>query len=82
MNTDPSNLLTTIGPALVRIWGFDGTTQRWRVYDPMVPALSDLTSLVQGQGYWVKVTIPVTLIVGGYSYALQAGWNLIGWRGL
>jgi len=76
-----SGLLTGLGTNLVRIWGFDAATQGWRLYDPTAPALSDLTSLVRGHGYWVKITTAQTLIVSGHSYNLQAGWNLIGWLG-
>ncbi|MDP6782436.1 MAG: hypothetical protein QGG56_02530 [Dehalococcoidia bacterium] len=37
--------------------------------------------LVAGRGYWIHVTEDVTLVSGGGSYSLHAGWNLIGWLG-
>jgi hypothetical protein len=79
MTAVPSKALASLGSNLVRIWGFDAATQRWQLYDPLTPSLSDLTFLLRGHGYWINVTMAQTLIYGGYSYPLQPGWNLIGW---
>jgi len=73
-----ASALATISTKLVRIWGYSGGT--WYMYDPTDAAGSNLTSLTSGMGYWINVTEACTLIYGGYSYALSAGWNLIGWR--
>jgi hypothetical protein len=71
-------ILAGISGKLVRVWGYsDGT---WYMYDPADAAGSNLTTLTAGKGYWINVSEAVTLIYGGYSYALSAGWNLIGWR--
>jgi hypothetical protein len=67
-----------ISSQLVRIWGYSGGT--WSMYDPADAAGSNLVSLTSGSGYWLNVNAAVTLISGGYSYALSTGWNLIGWR--
>jgi len=45
------------------------------------PEASDLASLEKGKGYWIKVSEDCTLIYGGNTYNLKAGWNLIGWLG-
>jgi len=68
----------SISGKLVRVWGYyDG---EWQMYDPADPVGSDLMSLTPGRGYWIKVTEDCTLIFGGFSYDLKAGWNNIGWR--
>jgi hypothetical protein len=73
-----ASALAGIASKLVRVWGYsDGT---WSMYDPADAAGSNLTTLTAGKGYWINVSEAVTLIYGGYSYALSAGWNLIGWR--
>jgi hypothetical protein len=71
-------ILSGISSKVVRVWGYSGGT--WYMYDPADAAGSTLTTLTAGQGYWINVSEAVTLIYGGYSYALSAGWNLIGWR--
>jgi hypothetical protein len=67
-----------ISSQLVRVWGYSGGI--WYMYDPADAAGSDLATLTSGSGYWINVNAACTLIYGGYSYPLSAGWNLIGWR--
>jgi len=68
----------SIASQLVRVWGYsDGT---WHMYDPADAAGSDLATMMAGKGYWINVNAACTLVYGGYSYPLSAGWNLIGWR--
>jgi hypothetical protein len=57
------------------VWGYSNGT--WYLYDPADPAGSDLTTLTHGSGYWINVNADCTLIYGGFSKALTAGWNLI-----
>jgi hypothetical protein len=71
-------ILAGISGKVVRVWGYDAGT--WKMYDPADAAGSTLTTLTAGKGYWINASEAVTLIYGGYSYALSAGWNLIGWR--
>jgi hypothetical protein len=73
-----ASALSGIASKLVRVWGYSGGT--WYMYDPADAAGSNLTGLTAGNGYWINVSEAVTLIYSGYSYALSAGWNLIGWR--
>ncbi|MBT9166393.1 MAG: hypothetical protein DDT25_01078 [Chloroflexi bacterium] len=67
------------------VWSFDNVTKRWSqhlVADPgAVPAAVRLTTLEAHQPYWVYVTANTTLVFGGHSYSLTAGWNIIAWRG-
>jgi hypothetical protein len=70
--------MSSISAQLIRVWGYAAAT--WEMYDPADEPGSDLTGLVAGRGYWVKVTEDCTLIFGGSRYDLTADWNLIGWR--
>ena len=63
------------------VWTFDGATQSWKLYDVNAPAVSDLSTLARGQGYWMQCTEAATMVYGGNVYNLVAGWNLIGWLG-
>jgi hypothetical protein len=79
-----ADLAATLAPMssnLVRVWGFDATTQAFQLYDPAAPALSDLTALLQGRGYWMLVDRAQIVTLGSGTYTLSAGWNLIGWLG-
>jgi hypothetical protein len=71
-----ADALAGIADQLTIVWGYIGGD--WLFFDPMDPG-SDLETLASGQGYWVKVSEAVNLIVGGVSYSLALGWNNIGW---
>lgn len=80
--TTISSVLSPLGTNLVRVWGYNPTSQAFQLYDPAAPAIAnDLAALTKGQGYWIRVTSNQTLVVGVNSYNLVAGWNLIGWLG-
>lgn len=72
--------LAGIMDKLVIVWDYAGGD--WLFYDPSDVAGSDLAGLSSGVGYWLKVSEDCTLIYGGHSYSLTAGWNNIGWLGL
>ena len=36
--------LAPLGANLVRVWGFNAPTQKFQLYDPAAPRLSDLTA--------------------------------------
>jgi len=72
--------LAGIMDKLVIVWDYAGGD--WLFYDPSDVAGSDLAGLSSGVGYWLKVSEDCTLISGGHSYSLTAGWNNIGWLGL
>ncbi len=73
--------LAGIVPKCEAVWGFDASKQRWLLWKPDVPEISDLTKLEKGKGYWIKVKENCTLSYAGHSYTLYKGWNLIGWLG-
>ena len=75
----PAVVLAGIAGKYDRVWGFDGATETWKLYDPALPAISDLTILKRGKGYWIYAKEAVTLVYRGNSYPLWNGWNLIGW---
>jgi len=71
--TPVEQALATISHELVRVWGFcDG---EWKMYDPADPLGSNLSGLVRGRGYWVRVSADCTLIFRD----LTTGWNNVGW---
>jgi len=73
--------LNSIAGKYTKVWTFDGATQAWKLYDTAAPSVSDLSTLVAGQGYWIQATEASTIIYGGNTYPVYVGWTLIGWRG-
>jgi len=58
-----SDALTSIGGKFLFVWAFvDGT---WKVYDPILPGFSDLTSMEPNYGYWIYVTEDCAWTIGG-----------------
>jgi len=71
------------------VWAYDGETGYWSSYSPSVP--SDLTEMVDGDGYWISMTASATLTVSGTempedpfaplpAYPVVEGWNLVGFK--
>ncbi|GAG11607.1 unnamed protein product, partial [marine sediment metagenome] len=50
---------------LESVWAYDGETDTWSSYSPGAP--SDLTEMVEGRGYWIKVNTDVILTIYGDS---------------
>jgi len=65
--------LDCIRDKVIVVWGFDNG--EWYLYSPEDPIGSDLTGLVMGRAYWVKVSEDCTL----GTCNLKSGWNNIGW---
>jgi hypothetical protein len=80
-SADLAATLAPMGSNLLRVWGFNATTQTFQLYDPAASLLSDLAALVRGRGYWVLVDREQTVTLGSGTYTLSAGWNNIGWLG-
>ena len=70
------------------VWGYkDGA---WSRYLPAIPEFSELTDMVDGEGYWIKMTADDSLVVYGLElpgpgtlppvYDVYEGWNLIGFK--
>jgi hypothetical protein len=81
VSAHPAVALAPLGTNLVRVWGYAADTQTYRMHDPALVAISDLTELQRGQGYWIKINTATTITLGTGVYSLTAGWNLIGWLG-
>lgn len=81
VSAHPAIALAPLGNNLARVWGFDASTQGWHMYDPQLSAVSDLTELKRGLGYWIKINSATTVTLGTNVFSLAAGWNLIGWLG-
>ena len=72
------------------VWAYDATVG-WSRYIPGA-APDTLETMEDGKGYWVLMNAPATLTVEGFvmppppvvppTYAVVAGWNLIGFRSL
>ncbi|MGD0175229.1 MAG: hypothetical protein ABSC50_00185 [Candidatus Bathyarchaeia archaeon] len=69
------------------VWSYTGTPRTWQKFIP--PSTGTLTTIVDGNGYWIYMTAPDTLLVGGTvippgvappTYTLLAGWNLVGFK--
>jgi len=70
------------------VWGYKDDA--WSSYLPAVPEFSTLTDMVDGEGYWVKMTVADTETVSGVElpkppalppvYSVYEGWNLIGFK--
>jgi len=55
----------------------------WTHFNPdwVAFGLNTLDHLHEGRGYWVRVSEACTLAHADARYALDGGWNLIGWLG-
>ena len=60
-------------------WGFDARIQKFLLFDPAAPQVSDLALLEPGKGYWLNLKRNGLLSYQGKTTPLQQGWNLIGW---
>lgn len=81
----PAAVLSSIAGHYDAVCAFDPFDQAdpWKRYQPSWP-FSDLSSLTERQGFWVRMTSAATLVVdedppSTTSIPLAAGWNLIGY---
>jgi hypothetical protein len=75
---------------LESVWTYDAETKTWHSYAPGAPP--DLTTMVDGKGYFIKMKGYNVLIVQGTEqpappatprvYHVVPGWNLIGYKRL
>jgi len=75
---------------LESVWTYDAETGTWHSYSPGAPP--DLTTMVDGKGYFLKMKAYNVLIVQGTEqpappatprvYHVVPGWNLIGYKRL
>ena len=71
------------------VWSYSVVSKSWSFYKPTSTPTGTLLTMQDGVGYWIYMTKPDTLIVGGYviapaslppTYTLYNGWNLIGFK--
>ena len=73
-------LQALLNQAVLRVaWGFEARSQRFLLFDPAAPVLSDLALLEPGKGYWLALTRDAQFTYQGGSVPLYRGWNLVGW---
>jgi len=81
-DTDIASVLSSIYGKYTSVWAFIDNT--WKVYDPVNPGFSDLTTMEAGKGYWVEMNESATMIVVGLvplnSTDLVNGSNLVGYN--
>ena len=72
---------------IVSVWSYVSASRNWQVFTPGKP--STLTTMVDGNAYWIYMRSPDTLYINGSiippaqtppSYSLVQGWNLVGFK--
>ena len=77
-----------LGSRVQAVFHFNAPGQRWQVFRPAFPALSDFLALDRGDAVWIQVDEGVRLfwaqpaaLVSARSVALEAGLNFVSWTG-
>jgi hypothetical protein len=88
-----TNAITSVLAALIAsnevtvVWSYTGTPRTWRYFMP--GKASTLTTMNDGEGYWIYMVKADTLGVSGTvippaatppTYMLLTGWNLLGFK--
>ncbi len=69
------------------VLSYTGTPRTWKSFTP--PSSGTLTTMVDGDAYWIYMKAADTLFVNGtvippaatpHTYPLVAGWNLVGYK--
>lgn len=90
LNDDVEEVIKGIEANVESVWTYDPFTDKWYVYRPAHPEISDLEQIKPGWGYWIMAYADDELIVGGSLFSpihtpesktIKAGWNLIGFFG-
>ena len=76
-------VLNPISGKYTIVWGYENAG--FRMYDPNVPELSDLSSIEFGKGYWVLIDQATSFLSIGEAAQNQPiglinGWNLVGYN--
>ena len=89
VNSDIASVLGSIFANVTMVWGYSAATKTWSYFKPGPPASGSLTTMTDGNGYWISMTKPDVLYVNGTvippgsapaAYRLSAGWNLVGFK--
>lgn len=89
-----TSLTTLLAPLLAKgevkmVWAYTGTPRSWKFFAPGSPPTGTLTTMTDGNGYWIYVNQADTLLVNGFvippassppTYSLVQGWNLVGFK--
>lgn len=89
-----TSLTTLLAPLLAKgevkmVWAYTGTPRSWKFFAPGSPPTGTLTTMVDGNGYWIYMNHNDTLLVNGFivppassppTYSLVQGWNLVGFK--
>jgi hypothetical protein len=88
-----NNAIKTILSSLITanevsiVWSYTGTPRAWKSFTP--PSSGSLTTMVDGDAYWIYMKAADTLFVNGtvippastpHTYPLVVGWNLVGFK--
>ena len=73
--------LELLGENMVRVWHLDDASETWSFFDPRrdFAELGELTELVSGETYWIKLNQDQAATLNGEARSLKAGWNTIFW---
>ena len=75
----PAEALASIRGHYHIVYGYDGNTDKWEVYDPVAPAwVNDLQNLRFGRGYWLNATDDIILLLKGASASSVSSTDGIG----
>jgi hypothetical protein len=82
-NTDIQNVLSPIAGNYDLVYSWNGATQAWMKYDPLVPYGASLNQIDEQMSFWIRMASDQTLSVAGLTpgtsnIPLHAGWNMVG----
>jgi hypothetical protein len=85
-NSAIATVLSGVSSHVVSVWNYSGGM--WRSWDPI--GGGDLTTIVDGKGYWINMNAAATLTESGKvnplppttppTYSVATGWNLMGFK--
>jgi len=89
---DNNAIKTVLSPLIAAnevsiVWSYTGTPRAWKSFAP--PSTGSLTTMSDGDAYWIYMKAADTLFVNGtvippaavpHTYPLVAGWNLVGFK--
>jgi len=88
--TNITEILEPILDKVDSVWYYDAQAGEWLTYDPDGP--SDLFTMEDGKGYWIKMKGDAEVVVVGSEflpppaswpeYTVVEGWNLIGFKSM
>lgn len=84
VDTATEEVLNNILAGTRNIWNYDASTQLWNYFTTIEGAPQGaLTEMIPGDGYWIEIENPVSLLLFGaepaypFEIELVTGWNMI-----